>query len=450
MTANAEKRPAALLLVVALAAGVAVSSAGWCQPAANDDATASSESAPSPASDASGTGRSLDIASTLTLTGVSYLHSGRPRSRLDTRLLLEPVWALGGWGEVAGAIVTSVDSDREIARDASPDWRGASLRARAVDVQELQLTAHLSAADLTFGKQVAPWGIGDALQPTDSLTPRDLTDPFLDQRLGAWGGSADFFLGGTEAVVSLLQHTPDRLPLADRRWFPVGDLGATSLARRLPSGGDAWIGAMQLRGYARHLDWSLVARRGPDLAPHLAAISPRLVILDYPQMSLVGGWVSVPVGSVVLRSEVAWRRYDRQSGRETAEDFATMLAGVEHRFAGLVWGKDATWITELVDEEHMAGPRLPREIATLDPVRLFRTGLFSKLLLHNPTGWEAEVGGGVDLAEGGGISQLLVRYNASDRLEIELGLDVLFADGNPALAPIAGNDRLVLRTIFRP
>jgi hypothetical protein len=443
-------RPAVLLLVVALTGGLSVSVPGWCQAAADHDPEGNSEGGHISESGATHSGDSLDLATTLTLTGVSYLHSGRPHARADARLLLEPVWTLGTWGEMSGAIVAGLDNDGEIARDASPDWRETSLRAHATEVRELQLTAHLPAADLTFGKQVIRWGIGDALQPTDSLTPRDLTDPLLDRRLGAWGASADFFFGGTEAVVSLLQHAPDRLPLADRRWFPVGDLGAAALTRRLPSGSDAWIGALQVRGYARYFDWSLVVRRGPDLAPHVASITPALITLDYPRMSLIGGWVSVPVGGLVLRSELAWRRYDRQSGQATAEDFATLLAGVEHRFAGLVWDKDVTWITELVDEEHTSGSRLPRAIAILDPVRLFRTGLYSKLLLHNPTGWEAELGGGADLAKGGGISQLLVRYNASDRLEFELGLDVLFADGNRALGPIAGNDRLMLRTVFRP
>jgi len=343
-----------------------------------------------------------------------------------------------------------LDSDREIARNVSPDWRDTALKQRALEIRELTFTAHLPAVDLTFGKQVLPWGIGDALQPTDSLTPRDLTDPLNTTRLGAWGASADFYIGGTEAVVSLLRHAPDRLPLAGYRWFPVAGFGGIPIQRQLPTGRDAWIGALQLRGYARYFDWSLVARRGPDLAPHLANESPRGVVLDYPQMSLWGGWVSVPAGSVVLRGELAWRRYDRQPGPLPTEDFATLLLGVEHRFAGLVWGKDATWITEVVDEEHTGGARLPREIAILDPVRLFRTGLFSKLLVHNPTGWEAEVGGGTDLAEGGGIVQLLARYNASDRVKIEAGVDLLFAGGNRALEPIAGNDRFVLRTIVRP
>jgi hypothetical protein len=399
---------------------------------------------------AEASGGKLATTTTLTVTGLGYLHPGEPRSRVDARLLVEAVWAVAPWGEISGTVALNGDSDQEIERNAAPDWLERSLRRRAVEVRELELTAHLPAADLTFGNQALPWGIGDGLQPTDSLTPRDLTDPLLDERMGSWGASADLFLGGTEAILTAVRHAPHRLPLLDRRWSPVGDLGSLRVVRELPAGSDAWIGAFQLRGYARALDWSVVARRGPDLAPHLAGVSPTAVTLDYPRMSLLGGWVSVPWGSVVLRGEIAWRRYERRAGRVPPEDFATALVGVEDRFAGLVLGKDATWITELVHEAHTGGTELPREIAILDPVRLLHTGVLTKLLVHNPTGWEAEAGGALDLAEGGGLVQLLARYNASDHLELEIGLDLLVAAGNPALAPIADNDRLVLRTTFRP
>lgn len=43
-------------------------------------------------------------------------------------------------------------------------------------------------------------------------------------------------------------------------------------------------------------------------------------------------------------------------------------------------------------------------------VSLLRSGLLSKLLVNNPTGWEAEAGGALDLADGGGLVQLLARY----------------------------------------
>lgn len=388
----------------------------------------------------------LVLSLTAEVTGDVYQEKQAPGERSVGSLKLDALWAPVPWGEIVGNAFLSVDSDREIDRTLNPDWREDAVQPRSLEVTELAGVGHFSSFDVTIGKLVANWGIGDLLQPTDSLTPQDLTDPLRDRRIGSSGMLVELFPGDLELDLAIVRHAPHRLPQSDHRWFPVRDLGGVELERELPSGGEAAILAARLHGTARGLDWMLTVRHGPDLAPHVG-IEDGMPLLVYPDMMLAGASISAAVDRFVLRSELALRRYDRRSGGSVNEDFATILLGLERRYPALVLGTDATMIVELVRDQHVAGLELPREIAILDPARLLRTGLSAKLLTHNPTGWEAEVGIVGDLEEGGGIVQLLVRRNLGDRVDVELGVDVLIAGGNAALEPVADNDRATFRAV---
>lgn len=391
----------------------------------------------------------LDLGLEATVEHSAYLHPGTPRSRTLARLEAHALWAPVAWGEAETSVIVKRDGDGEIDRSVTPDWRETAPAPRALEVRELKLVVHAAAADLTFGKLTAAWGVADLLQPTDAVTPRDLTDPLLDTRLGAWGAQADLFPGNLDLTLLAVRHAPLRLPSAARRWFPVATPAPLRLSQDLPHGGGAWVAALRLVGSGRGFDWTAVARHGPDLSPHLAAAAGLDARLAYPDMTLLGGSVAAARGPLVLRAEAAWRRYDRGGGSRPDEDFATLIAGIERRFPALLFGLDTTLIAELVHEHHTGGPHLPRELAVLDPVRLFGTGLSLRLLLHNPTGWEAEAGVVADLDAGGGLLQLLVRRNVSDTLDLELAADLLTAAGNPSLAPLAANDRVTTRLIVR-
>jgi len=402
-----------------------------------------------------GTSVAVDLSSNLeldlraTLEHAAYLHPGDPDRRTVGRLRAHALWAPVAWGEAEATVLATADSDGEIERRLDPDWSETALAPRSLEVRELRLAAHPAAADVAVGKLTVAWGVADLLRPTDAVTPRDLTDPLRDRPLGAWGAVVDLYPGSLDLTVAAVRHAPLRLPAADRRWFPVTTPVPVQLAPDLPRGSDAWIAALRLAGSGRGFDWTAVARHGPDLAPHVGAVEGTRVHLRYPDMTLLGGSVAAAVGGVVLRAEAAWRRYGRFHGLRVDEDFATVIAGVERRFPALLFDHDATVIAEVVHERHTGGPHLPREIAVLDPIRFFRTGLSLKLLLHNPTGWEAEAGLAADLRAGGTVVQLLVRRNVGDHVDLELAADILTAGGNPVMLPIAGNDRLIFRVVAR-
>jgi hypothetical protein len=105
------------------------------------------------------------------------------------------------------------------------------IRRSPLSVRDLWLRIPLdSSHDLELGRFQLGWGKTDGYSPADAFLPRDLTDPFADEKLPLWALRLSGYNGALryEAVVSPVT-TPWRLP-------PLGSRNAPINAGSFPSG----------------------------------------------------------------------------------------------------------------------------------------------------------------------------------------------------------------------
>ncbi|MFN8543750.1 MAG: DUF1302 family protein [Candidatus Binatia bacterium] len=174
----------------------------------------------------------------------------------------------------------------------------------ATDVEEAYADLHYRALDVRVGKQKFFWGRLDRFSPTDVLTPRRWTDPFLtdekDAKVGIPALQASYFppdLGtwATDLKAGLAWVPvpfPTRFPLPDERWFPPAasaavdsiNLPANLLPglpppelrmavaaenRRPPQQLDEGGVGLRLTGLSGPVDWGLCYYDGPETTPTL-------------------------------------------------------------------------------------------------------------------------------------------------------------------------------------
>ncbi len=213
----------------------------------------------------------------------------------------------GGTAEFrAYPLVDSGLDGKADARLTEPNWINGD--SAAFDLVEGYAAFHLGSFDLRVGKQVVAWGKADGINPTDNLTPRDLTLqlPFdEDFRFGTWSLKLDYYLDGE---VSLTLFTtpffePTKFPLPPGSGFSFrADTPAQTLANSEV--------ALKLAKTGGDFDWSLSYFRGYRLFPdvNLDGNDPSTGTIDihYSQVDVVGADFARNLGPFGLRGEAAY------------------------------------------------------------------------------------------------------------------------------------------------
>jgi hypothetical protein len=178
---------------------------------------------------------------------------------------------------------------------------GASDRVRG-RVREAYAQLSAGPLELRAGSQIFPWGRADAINPTDNLTPRQLT--FLtrdteDQRFGSPALRATWFSGPVSLnLLWLAGFKPTELP------WPAG---APQLEDVKPSTPAAqW--ATRLEVVRSEFEGSLSYFDGYDVLPTqavMAASGPPRVWVFHERLKIAGGDFAKTVGRFGLRCEVA-------------------------------------------------------------------------------------------------------------------------------------------------
>lgn len=150
------------------------------------------------------------------------------------------------------------------------------LRRTPVSVREAWLRLPVaSSVDLQAGRFFLGWGKTDGYSPADAFLPRDLSDPFADEKLPVWGARATGQFGtlrfdGVWAATT----TPWRLPVLSGRNAPIDTSGAPvpitliDGTSRPPADG---FGAMRVLASAGEWDVGLWGRTGVRPAPLIVA-----------------------------------------------------------------------------------------------------------------------------------------------------------------------------------
>lgn len=173
--------------------------------------------------------------------------------------------------------------------------------------------------DLEVGRFLLGWGTTDGYSPADAFLPRDLSDPYADEKLPVWGARLRGQSGPVRAeLVGTVTATPWRLPVLSGRFAPV-DTSDLALPVYLVDGSQdlprTGFGALRLLGTFGDWDVGLWGRLGlrpaPLLVPRLdlAEVRPDGIAIPadrrYAREEGAGLEVARVAGAFVLRAEVA-------------------------------------------------------------------------------------------------------------------------------------------------
>lgn len=197
-----------------------------------------------------------------------------------------------------------------------------------------------SGVDLTVGRFRLGWGKTDGYSPADAFLPRDLSDPFADEKLAMWGVRLNGQRGGTRFdLFAAGLTTPWRLPVLEGRFAPLAVDGVFLVDGRsdVPTPGFAAARAQHQWG-----EWDLGAwaRGGVRPAP-LLVFRPELRLVTADGIALpvdrrhVSEWgigleLSKVAGGWMVRGEVgALFSADAELG-----DALLATVGIERRAMG--------------------------------------------------------------------------------------------------------------------
>lgn len=193
-------------------------------------------------------------------------------------------------------------------------------RRSPLSIRELWLRLPLATSlDLQLGRFELGWGKTDGYSPADAFLPRDLSDPFADEKLPLWAVRLNAQRGPLRVeVVAVAVTTPWRLPVLGSRYAPL-DTGSPERRIDYEDRGsappDAGFGALRLLAALGEWDIGAWGRSGVRPAPLLAfrfdKASPTAAGVSVPverryaEEEGVGVEFSRVVGPWVLRAEAA-------------------------------------------------------------------------------------------------------------------------------------------------
>lgn len=185
--------------------------------------------------------------------------------------------------------------------------------------------------DWRIGKQIVAWGRADGINPTDVVTPRDITVqlPFdADQRTGVWGAVGSYALS-SEASLSVLwkaDFEPTVIPV------PFGQR-STYRFRQPEQPLPQW--GLRLNRAGGDMDWSISLFRGHSLLPHAGRhqpVSGSTLNLSYPVITMLGGDLATNFGPFGTRFEAAYTVPDDApaSNEPGLRRNLYVVAGIDH------------------------------------------------------------------------------------------------------------------------
>lgn len=196
-------------------------------------------------------------------------------------------------------------------------------------LREAYVETSLGETSVRLGRQIVVWGRADQLNPTDNLTPRDLTldvPDTGDDRFGTLAASASRRIGSyTASAMWLPRFRPNKVP------YPPG---LTVSASPLPGAGQA---AFKFdHAGSGGIDWSVSWFSGFDLNPTLQPnpSAPGGMLETHPRIRVAGADFAVPVGRIGFRGEVAYTWTDGAAGIDATRKhpFFFGVFGIERTF----------------------------------------------------------------------------------------------------------------------
>lgn len=203
---------------------------------------------------------------------------------------------------------------------------------RSVKLTQAYVAFHGPALDVVAGRQILTWGRADAINPTDNLSPRDMSTllPFEeDQRMGTRVLKVAVF-PSAQATISFVV-----LPFFEPNKVPVPP-GNSPLSEVKPPTGLGHAGyALKLDHAGTGFDWSVSWFDGYGLNPEA---HPRTTDVGiewrYPHLQVLGGDMAQNFGRYGFRAEAAYYRPQRlvAGGESVLGDYFSYVIGADRTF----------------------------------------------------------------------------------------------------------------------
>ena len=308
-------------------------------------------------------------------------------------------------------------------RDLFLDLADRDLRRAPLSLREAWLSWSVApTVDLEAGRFLLGWGKTDGYSPADAFLPRDLTDPYADEKLPLWGVRARGQAGSLRfdgLFVPL--GTPWRVPVSSPRFAPVEETvagypvvlvdGSVDLPRT------GW-GALRL--LATFGDWDVGAwgRTGIRPAPLLTA-RPDRGIPD-------GDAIAVPADRRFAREDAAGVELSRVTGPFILRAEGAVLSSTDPDLGdALVWTVGAE--RAIGDGTLLLTFAANARGTPVDPLLLFDRAILPALI----TIWQRSERWGSwrlvwmqGLEHGDGLAKAEVSWSVTDALALSLGADV--------------------------
>jgi hypothetical protein len=137
---------------------------------------------------------------------------------LETQLSYEHTWQLADTNTLLIKPRLALDKGDLFTGNATLNEK--STRRSKLGIDELVLTQYINNFELSVGKQVFSWGLGDMYNPSDHLNAVDTLLPVGNIKLGQWSASL-LYLGASFNLnlIFIPRLSPSRLPQQNNRWF---------------------------------------------------------------------------------------------------------------------------------------------------------------------------------------------------------------------------------------
>jgi len=314
-------------------------------------------------------------------------------------------------------------------RDLFLDLADRDLRRAPLSLREAWLAWSVApTVDLEAGRFLLGWGKTDGYSPADAFLPRDLTDPFADEKLPLWGLRAR---GQTGAIrfdgVFVPLGTPWRVPVSSPRFAPVEE-GAAGLPVVLVDGEVALprTGWGALRLLATFGDWDVGAwgRTGMRPAPLLMP-RPDRAWLD-------GDAVALPADRRFAREDAAGLELSRVTGAWVLRAEAAVLSSDDASLGeALVWTAGAE--RAFGDGTLLLTFAANARGTPVDPLLLFDRAVLPALVgiwqrTERWGSWRLVLTQG--LRHGDGLAKGELSWSATDAVSLTLGADLPYGSRN--------------------
>lgn len=315
-------------------------------------------------------------------------------------------------------------------------------RELELGLREAYMDMYFNNFDIRVGKQQIIWGKAEGVFITDVVAPKDLREfllPDFDEiRLGITVLKLNYYFGNStlEAVWAPV-FTPTQMPEGGSIWQPRMDFPAPvsfdySQAEMDPALKNSEV-YLRFSTMASGFDYELVGGYfwyddpGIQITRHIDPVSMQLSSLtlmpEYHRVSMGGGSISMPVGSLLLRAEGAYysgRYFQTQNpavaGGKLEKNNLHYMAGLDYNLAGITLS--AQFIQEYIlnHEEGMQNDALDNTMTFMAKKDFLREKLWMEFFSY------------IGFNNKDALLRPKITYNFADGFEVLGGANIFLGD----------------------